>query len=76
MTFEEWYYNYWQLGDRVRDVDMAKTAWQAAQINLRDSFALGALNSIDQTHKHLFTEDCIARLAYEIADAMLREREK
>jgi len=45
--------------------------------DLRDCFAMFALNGIiarGGLHPELMPEDCIARRAYEIADAMLKAR--
>jgi hypothetical protein len=45
--------------------------------DLRDCFAMFALNGIiarGGLHPELMPEDCIARRAYEVADAMLEAR--
>lgn len=87
MTFEEWCEKHGEfISEKMNCTsatyeDLAHTVWDAKQEiqqrTLRDEFAIAALEGILSHHGGTEGDfPMIAKDAYQIADAMLKEREK
>ena len=65
----------WDEDDDVhRKRELRRAEYEAERVRLRDQFAMAAVSAIIQNHG-VQTPALAAKIAYEVADAMLKARE-